>query len=298
MKLLKNGKWEAEYNGEKVQASTQWYLKKKLERLGAVTDLPGGVIAESDDMRWDVKQRFTFTADLVNMVAKGLTPSAIITGDSGLGKSYTVMQTLAKTGLDDVTEISEDDIGSDFQDKINPMSTYRVVKGFSTARGLYRTLYMNRNNLVVFDDCDSVLKDADAVNILKGALDSYDRRTISWNTAFSSDGIPRTFTFSGGIIFISNLSREKIDSAIKTRSMCVDLSMSTTQKIERMRDIAKAKGFYPEFAYEVKQDALQLIEENAGRIRNLSLRTLVTVMKVRQTGQRDWRELADYMMSN
>lgn len=297
MKQNKDGKWETIHNGVKVTASTQWYLKKKIERMNGETG-ESPVQAEAEDMRWDVKQRFEFTANLVNMVAKGLTPSAIITGDSGLGKSYTVMQTLAKSGLDDVTEIAEDDVGADFQDEITPLSTYRVVKGFSTARGLYRTLYMNRNNLVVFDDCDSILRDQEALNILKGALDSYDRRTISWNTAFSSDGIPRTFTFNGGIIFISNLSRDRIDNAIKTRSMCVDLSMSTTQKIERMRDIAKSKGFYPQFTYEVKQDSLKLIEQHAAKIRNLSLRTLVTVMKVRHNGQSDWQELATYMMSN
>ena len=55
-------------------------------------------------------------------------------------------------------------------------------KGRATAAGLFVTLYENCDKIIILDDCDSVFKDADAVNILKGALDSYDTRNISYIT--------------------------------------------------------------------------------------------------------------------
>ena len=52
-----------------------------------------------------------------------------------------------------------------------------------TVLGLYAKLYefSNSGNVVVFDDCDSVLLDDLALNILKAALDSGARRRIYWN---------------------------------------------------------------------------------------------------------------------
>ena len=46
---------------------------------------------------------------------------------------------------------------------------------------MYRTLFENNKSIIVFDDCDAVLKDPVALNLLKGALDSYGKRIMSWN---------------------------------------------------------------------------------------------------------------------
>jgi len=51
------------------------------------------------------------------------------------------------------------------------------------------------------------LTDAVAVELLKGALDSYDVRTIAWLSASRKAGpIPPRFDFTGGVIFVSNRS--------------------------------------------------------------------------------------------
>ena len=88
-------------------------------------------------------------------------PSLVVTGGPGNGKSHTIIKTVQENGL----------IESDH---------YVVFKGYSTARGLYNTLYDHNGKLIIFDDCDSVLEDKTSLNILKSALDSYDKRTISW----------------------------------------------------------------------------------------------------------------------
>ena len=146
-----------------------------------------------------INQRFEFLKNLTNMVICEISPSLIITGEGGLGKTYSVLET----------------IGESFLEK----SGWVQFKGFSTARGLYNTLFDNNGKLIVFDDCDSILEDKVALNILKSALDSYDTRTISWMSKMNkSDEYPNQFNFTGRIIFISNKAKSSIDQAILSRS--------------------------------------------------------------------------------
>jgi len=199
--------------------------------------------------------RFMFTEQLVSMVASGSTASCVITGEGGLGKTYSVLKALKASGMTDISEYAVGDI-------VPPRKSFRVIKGFSTAKGLYKILFENRNSVIVFDDCDSILKDPDALNILKGALDSYDKRVITWNTSITDDGLPRSFEFRGGVVFVSNIQADKISQAIRSRSMNVDLSMTTDQKIERMETIMASDEFLPGIAFEMKNDALVTIQEN------------------------------------
>lgn len=149
-----------------------------------------------------INQRFEFLGNLTQMVIDRVTPSLIIVGEGGLGKTHSVRQTIKANDLDE--------------------DCYIFLKGYSTARGLYNTLYDNNGKLIIFD-CDSVLEDKVAINILKSALDSYEKRTISWMAKMNkSDEYPQQFDFTGRIIFISNKSKEKIDEVIRTRSLTVD----------------------------------------------------------------------------
>lgn len=272
---------------EVVRSVNASYVNKKVKDLSTLNFVAPQAAPVSE---FGINERFDFTSDLVTMVAKGQTASAVITGEGGLGKSYTVIQALKAAGLKDFSEKEPGEVAP-------PRSTYRVVKGFSTAKGLYRVLFENRNSIVVFDDCDSILKDADALNLLKGALDSYDRRIISWNTS-RIDDLPRFFQFKGGVIFISNMSQSKIDQAIRSRSMNVDLSMTTDQKIERMETLIQAPSFQPGMSQAVKTDALGLIKHKRNEAREISLRTLIMVAKIRNSGKPDWKSLATYMLVN
>ena len=113
-----------------------------------------------------------------------------------------------------------------------------LFKGYPSARGLYETIYRHNGCILVFDDCDNALTDPGAVELLKGALDSYDVRTISWLTAARRGGqIPPQFDFTGSVIFISNRVLEEIDEAIHSRSLVIDLQMSRAEILERMEGI-------------------------------------------------------------
>jgi hypothetical protein len=233
------------------------------------------------------------------MVAQGTIPSTIITGQGGLGKSHTVFAALKRAGK---INIDDAEIGARFDEGLSTKS-YTVVKGFSTAKGLFRTLYENKNRLVVFDDCDSVLKDPVASNLLKAALDSYDKRVITWNAEASfggDDELPKSFIFTGGVIFISNMPMYKIPQAIISRSLPADVSMTRSEIIERMATIVKSDDFLAGYEMEHKQDALNFIAANAHRpeIKEINLRTLINVTKARATKPDHWKRLALYAMIN
>lgn len=290
---FENGKFVAKDAAGTVLDSSKNrdYLKRKLAQIGIKETSVAAAVANSVMSEFAINDRFDFTEQLVTMVATGQTASAIITGEGGLGKSYTVTKALKAAGLKDVSDLEAGAI-------VAPRTAFRVVKGFSTAKGLFRVLFENKNSIIVLDDCDSVLKDADALNLLKGALDSYDKRIISWNTNINDDGLPRTFQFEGGVIFISNMSTDKISQAIRSRSMNVDLSMTTDQKLERMETIMSAPEFMEGVSIDMKQDALATIKEYKDIAKEISLRTLINVTKIRASGNKNWEALSKYMLCN
>ena len=248
---------------------------------------------EEKSERFDINTRFGFVEKLVTMVASGVQPSAVVTGEGGLGKTYTVTKTLEANGYKDISDLADFQVGS----VISTRKCFTFVKGYSTAKGLYRTLFENNKSIIVFDDCDAVLKDPVALNILKGALDSYGKRIISWNADMRDDDLPKSFNFEGRVIFISNMSQDKIDQAIRSRSMMIDLSMTTNQKIDRMEHISKSEEFLPEYDKSVKADALALIRAIKDDCKEISLRTLIAVAKVRASNPTDYKDLATYMLT-
>jgi len=182
---------------------------------------------------------------LTKMVGRGLQPSLVITGGAGTGKTHIVKSTLEEMGLKESTDFVH-------------------FKGRATAAGLFVTLYENNDKIIVLDDCDSVFKDDDAVNILKAALDSYDTRKISYISTKSLKDefgceVPRHFEFSGRVVFISNISQSRLDEAIRSRSFVADVDLTNEQMFERIEQLMeKMESRVPAAA---KAQALELMKE-------------------------------------
>ena len=225
-------------------------------------------------MEFEINKRFGFLGDLAKMVIMGVSPSLLVLGEGGLGKSYSIKNALVDCGMEE--------------------HEYVFFKGYSTARGLYNSLYDNNGKVIVFDDCDSVLEDKVAINILKSALDSYDEREITWLSKMNkSEEYPNKFKFNGRIIFISNKKKSSLDQAVLSRSLVVDLSMSADDKIERMRHILAA--ILPEYSIGVKQQALDFLEEVKNKA-ELNIRTLIIVSKIVDSYPTNWKDIAIYMV--
>ena len=281
-----NGKYVAVINGKTVKRAKKEHMDYVIRKAQKESN-DSAPVAES---RFSINQRFGFVSDMVTMLANGAQASVVVTGPGGLGKSFTVSQTLTALGFKDVSVLDDFAVGT----VLKTAKTFRVIKGYSTPKGLYRTLYENKDGVIVFDDCDSVLKDPTSLNLLKGALDSYSRRIISWRADIKDEDLPTSFEFKGRVVFISNLSASNIDQAILTRSLAVDLSMTTKQKVERMRHLLSTGEFMPEFDKTVKADAMDLIEKHQDTVKELSLRTLIQVTKIRQSAGKNWADLAEY----
>jgi Cdc6-like AAA superfamily ATPase len=182
---------------------------------------------------------------LTKMVGRGIQPSLVITGGAGTGKTHLVKSTLEQMGFNESKEFVH-------------------FKGRATPAGLFITLYENSDKIIVLDDCDSIFKDDDAVNILKAALDSYDTRKISYiSTKTLKDEfggeVPRHFEFTGRIIFISNIDQSKLDEAIRSRSFVSDVELTTDQMFTRMGQLMVAMERRIPMA--AKEQALALMKE-------------------------------------
>jgi hypothetical protein len=63
-----------------------------------------------------------------------------------------------------------------------------------------------------------------------------------------------------------------------------------------MEYIAKSEEFLPEYDATAKTDALALIREIKDEVKEISLRTLISVTKIRASND-DWKDLATYMLT-
>lgn len=285
-------RFEGFVDGKMVSRSRhESYVKDQLARLGFMVGTNSNNVTPKID-EFGINKRFEFVEQMVGMVSKKTIASAIITGQGGLGKTHTVLKALERGGYTNITDLADFEVG----DILYMSKCYRIVKGFSTAKGLYRTLFENNGSVLVFDDCDSVLKDPVALNVLKGALDSYGERYINWNADMRDDDLPRSFKFTGSIVFISNMDLDRIDQAIRSRALCVDLSMTQEQKVERMEVLVESPEFLEEYDITDKRNAIAFIREHKDNVANLSLRTLIATTKIAAEGG-DWKQLAKYVMT-
>ena len=276
-------------------------LKSKAKNKGAeVTDFTQVKVADSavahetdDEIIERTRLRFEILKDMTKAVKAGDVRAMIVTGPPGVGKSFGVEEVLSKDDL--------------FNALGERKPRYEIVKGAMSAIGLYKKLYefSDSKNILVFDDCDSILLDDIALNILKAALDSSKKRTISWNTdsrLLRSEGIPDRFEFKGGAIFITNLKFENVRSkklqdhlsALESRCHYIDLRMDTDrEKVLRIKQIVK-DGMLNDYDLEdvAKDEIVDFVDTNRGRMRELSLRTVLKVADLRKSFPTNWQNMA------
>jgi len=272
-------------NGDTVPANTLAFTK------------PAPVVAvETDEQAMDrIRERFDILTEMTKATVSGDIRAMIVSGPPGVGKSFGVEREIDKACL--------------FDKLAGKRLKAEVVKGSATPIGLYQVLYKfsDENSVVVFDDCDSILLDDVALNLLKGALDSGKKRKISWlseSSALRREGIPESFEFKGSVIFITNLKFDKMKSqklrdhldALQSRCHYLDLTLDTMRdKLLRIKQIASDGVLFADYDFEPAtcDDIIDFMHTNKDRLREVSLRMALKIADLRQMSMNNWKRLAE-----
>ena len=250
-----------------------------------------------EDILTRLRERFEILDDMTRAVKKGDVRAMIVTGPPGVGKSYGVEKVLSKHDV--FANVAQNE----------KLKKYEVVKGAMSALGLYSKLYEFRakKNILVFDDCDSVLLDDLSLNILKAALDTSKKRTIHWNTdsrLLKNEGVPNKFDFEGGAIFITNIKFDNVRSkklrdhleALESRCHYLDLTIDTErEKMLRIRQVVQECGMLDSYEFDdvAKDTLLDFVDLNKKKLRELSLRTVLKIADLKRSMPSNWRAVAE-----
>ena len=265
----------------------------KIAKIMNVAQPTEPVIVETDEeIEQKLTDRFEILSDMTNAAIDGDVRALIVSGPAGLGKSFTVEKALEAWDP-------------------NAMS-HRIVKGYVKAPALYKLLYQHRGagSVLVFDDADDVFLDETAIGLLKAALDTTDRRIISYMTEGSlvdeesAERLPKSFEFRGTVVFITNYDFDAmIDrgskiaphlSALVSRAHYIDLAMKTQRDyLIRIRQVVK-QGLLKNIGLsdDAQDDVVQFIEKNASRLRELSLRMALKIGTLRRKDDGRWMKRA------
>ena len=250
--------------------------------------------ATDEEVMARIRGRFEILDEMTKAAVAGDVRAMIVSGPPGVGKSYGVEKIVEAACLFD--KISGKRLRAE------------VVKGSATPIGLYQTLYKysDKNCVLVFDDCDSILLDDVSLNLLKGALDTGKKRKISWLSESSTlrrEGIPDQFNFNGTVIFITNLKFDKMKSqklrdhldALQSRCHYLDLTLDTMRdKLLRIRQIANDGQLFEEYEFdtETQDEIIDFMCHNATRFREMSLRMAIKIADLRKSFPLKWKDMA------
>ena len=271
----------------------------KIDNQDQVTEVEGSAgkeKVETDEQGMDrIAERFEILEEMTNATLDGIVRGMVVTGPPGVGKTYGVEQVLEKDSLFDMMA--------------NRPMRHTFIKGAMSALGLYTTLYNFRDskNIVVLDDCDTILFNEDALNILKAALDSCTKRKICWNTDSSllrREGVPSQYEFNGSVIFITNLKFDNMRQtkikdhleAILSRCHYLDLTLDTTRdKLLRIKQIAREGGLFDTKGLTKiqEQEIIDFMYDKQDKLREISLRMAQKIADLRNMDKNRWKVLTE-----
>ena len=232
---------------------------------------------ETDAEREDrIRARFALFDDVLRLVGQERIDSAIVYGAPGIGKSYVVERRL-------------------------PHAV--IIRGAVSAVGLYETLFLNRHDTIVFDDCDTLLWDLQSLNLLKAVLDTTGTRTVRWgkqNRVLEDKGIDSEFDFGGQVLVLTNVdfraeSNAQSKSAPHLRAL-LDRAYFIQLSTADPRDVlARARLLAREGDWLSRQDeVMEVIDFVASEVdmwHFVSLRLIAQLIGLRN-GTENWRDLA------
>ena len=241
-----------------------------------------------------IAARFSILDEMAEAVATSKVRAMIVSGPPGIGKSYGVEKALEKQNM--------------FTDIAGEKRKFEMVKGAMSAIGLYKKLYefKDKGCVCCFDDCDAILYDDLALNLLKAALDTTPKRSLHWNTesrTLQAEGMPNHFEFNGGVIFITNVKFDNVKSkklqdhlaALQSRCHYLDLTIdSMRDRMLRIRQICGI-GMLKKYAMPagLQEELIQFIHDNKHKLREISLRMVLKIADLWKMAPDKWKVLAE-----
>jgi hypothetical protein len=130
---------------------------------------------------------------------------------------------------------------------------------------------------------------------------------IHWNTdsrLLRSEGVPNSFEFKGGAIFITNIKFDHVKSkklqdhleALESRCHYLDLTIDTErEKLLRIKQVVTECGMLDSYDLEdwAKLEVVDFVDANKSRMRELSLRTVLKVADLRVSFPDKWKAVAE-----
>ena len=279
----------------KITITTEGEYIKHIDELKQTTTQDTVTGGETDEQAIErIAARFSILDEMADAVNEGKVRAMIVSGPPGIGKSFGVERALEKRSM--------------FDDIAGSKRKFEVVKGAMSAIGLYKKLYefSGKNNVVCFDDCDAILYDDLALNLLKAALDTGKKRSLHWNTesrTLMAEGMPNSFEFHGGVIFITNIKFDNVKSkklqdhlqALQSRCHYLDLTIdSMRDRMLRIRQIC-GQGMLEKYAMpkDTEADLIQFIFENKHKLREISLRMVLKIADLWKMNPDKYKSLAE-----
>lgn len=169
-----------------------------------------------------LEHRQELLAHHVRLVARKMSHALFVFGSQGgLGKTRTILRTFDEEGIEPV-----------------------LVNSHITPLALFSTLYGHRSeDVVFFDDCDSMYSSMVHLGLLRSALWG-SPRVVTYGSSQLPDGLPSSFETTARFVFAANVIPKKNDAfkAVLSRCDIFELSATNDEVIEMMRSVA-AQGF-------------------------------------------------------
>lgn len=293
---IREGKLGIVHDGTKIQIWVDQcdvqYVEGEMEPGSAVINK--APVMTDDEILAKITKRFNTMDLLGNGMVAGNIRSLMISGAPGIGKTYSLEKKL--TAAADAGNINFD-----------------MIKGKVSPIGLYIKLFENRHpgSVVVLDDVD-VFSNEDLLNVLKAALDTCEKRVITWGTASSfleERDIPNQFEYEGSIVFITNNNIDKdlernsknaphLDALI-SRSVYLDLAVHSNRDIMIwVENVINTTTMLTDLGISNSQqaDIIHWMKTNVDDLRKVSIRTALQLATFILTEPDQWHDIAEVTM--
>jgi hypothetical protein len=250
--------------------------------------------------RLNVNDRMDLMADVASSVIEGTIPCCLIGGDPGIGKTHTIVEELLKKKYKRV----------EHQD-------YLIIKAGVSAFGVYKLVVewsekakqakaeakskkakgqkaKAKVPVIVFDDVP-LWSEKRMVDLLKGLMDTSDRRIVSWLTDRSETDpeqakklgkLPAQVEYTGGVIVITNEDEKRMNKAVIDRTVYLPIEVSDIEMQERMKTLCNR--LEPGMDNRLKQQVLNWILSSKYEGKERSMRTLVKALKLARANPNRW----------